>query len=919
MVLGLIKTLVGSSNDRLLKQYRKVVSKVNSLEPDLQALDDEALKAKTAEFKERVAGGESLDDLAPEAFAVVREASVRVMKMRHFDVQIMGALALHQGKIAEMGTGEGKTLTATLAVYLNALSGKGVHVVTVNDYLAERDAEWMAKIYNFLGLSVGTNLSQMDHEAKQKAYASDITYGTNNEFGFDYLRDNMVQDIAQRVQRSLSYAIVDEVDSILIDEARTPLIISGQAEDHTELYVKMNALPSFLDPQVGEEKSDGSGVIKPGDYWVDEKSQQVYLTERGHEKAEQVLAQMSLLKEGDSLYAPQNINLMHHLYAALRAHSLYHRDQHYVVQGGEVIIVDEFTGRLMQGRRWSDGLHQAVEAKEKVGIQNENQTLATITFQNYFRMYQKLAGMTGTADTEAYEFKEIYGLETVVIPPNRPSQRLDRQDQIYKTSPERYAAVIKDIKDCCERGQPVLVGTTSIENSELISTLLEKEKLSHQVLNAKQHAREAEIIAQAGRPKMITIATNMAGRGTDIVLGGNVERQSILIEADDSVETIEKAKRIQKLKDEWQDLHDTVVNAGGLHIIGTERHESRRIDNQLRGRSGRQGDPGSSRFYLSLDDPLLRIFAGDRLRAVMDRLKMPEGEPIEAGMVTRSIESAQRKVEGRNFDIRKQLLEYDDVANDQRKETYRLRNQILESKDIGDLIANLCEDVFTSIVRNYVPVESMEEQWDIPGLENLLTNEWGIQLDLQEWINNADSVEDEEILAKVIEAAKKNYQAKEDLTGRESFASFERSVMLYSLDSHWREHLAALDRLRQGIHLRGYAQKDPKQEYRREAFELYAELLDVIKNDVIKTVFTVQIKNATELDEATETITEDLGQVKDLQYKHQQIESGQPMPVAQVEHEITPVPVREGPKIGRNDPCHCGSGKKYKHCHGKIA
>ena len=919
MVLGLIKTLVGSSNDRLLKQYRKVVSKVNSLEPDLQALDDEALKAKTAEFKERVAGGESLDDLAPEAFAVVREASVRVMKMRHFDVQIMGALALHQGKIAEMGTGEGKTLTATLAVYLNALSGKGVHVVTVNDYLAERDAEWMAKIYNFLGLSVGTNLSQMDHEAKQKAYASDITYGTNNEFGFDYLRDNMVQDIAQRVQRSLSYAIVDEVDSILIDEARTPLIISGQAEDHTELYVKMNALPSYLDPQVGEEKSDGSGVIKPGDYWVDEKSQQVYLTERGHEKAEQVLAQMSLLKEGDSLYAPQNINLMHHLYAALRAHSLYHRDQHYVVQGGEVIIVDEFTGRLMQGRRWSDGLHQAVEAKEKVGIQNENQTLATITFQNYFRMYQKLAGMTGTADTEAYEFKEIYGLETVVIPPNRPSQRLDRQDQIYKTSPERYAAVIKDIKDCCERGQPVLVGTTSIENSELISTLLEKEKLSHQVLNAKQHAREAEIIAQAGRPKMITIATNMAGRGTDIVLGGNVERQSILIEADDSVETIEKAKRIQKLKDEWQDLHDTVVNAGGLHIIGTERHESRRIDNQLRGRSGRQGDPGSSRFYLSLDDPLLRIFAGDRLRAVMDRLKMPEGEPIEAGMVTRSIESAQRKVEGRNFDIRKQLLEYDDVANDQRKETYRLRNQILESKDIGDLIANLCEDVFTSIVRNYVPVESMEEQWDIPGLENLLTNEWGIQLDLQEWINNADSVEDEEILAKVIEAAKKNYQAKEDLTGRESFASFERSVMLYSLDSHWREHLAALDRLRQGIHLRGYAQKDPKQEYRREAFELYAELLDVIKNDVIKTVFTVQIKNATELDEATETITEDLGQVKDLQYKHQQIESGQPMPVAQVEHEITPVPVREGPKIGRNDPCHCGSGKKYKHCHGKIA
>ncbi|MEY3719201.1 MAG: hypothetical protein RL727_1122 [Pseudomonadota bacterium] len=898
MVLGLIKTLVGSSNDRLLKQYRKVVSKVNALEPNLQALDNSALQAKTAEFKQRIAAGEALDDLAAEAFAVVREASVRVMKMRHFDVQIMGALALHQGKIAEMGTGEGKTLTATLAVYLNALSGKGVHVVTVNDYLAERDAEWMSKLYTFLGLTVGINLSQMDHAAKQKAYAADITYGTNNEFGFDYLRDNMVQDVAQRVQRSLSYAIVDEVDSILIDEARTPLIISGQAEDHTDLYIKMNALPAHLDPQLGEEKSD--------------------LTERGHEKAEQILTQIGLLKEGDSLYAPQNINLMHHLYAALRAHSLYHRDQHYVVQGGEVIIVDEFTGRLMQGRRWSDGLHQAVEAKEKVGIQNENQTLATITFQNYFRMYQKLAGMTGTADTEAYEFKEIYGLETVVIPPNRPSRRLDRQDQIYKTSPERYAAVIKDIKDCFERGQPVLVGTTSIENSELISKLLDKEKLSHQVLNAKQHAREAEIIAQAGRPKMITIATNMAGRGTDIVLGGNVERQSILIEADESLGDADKAKRIQQLKDEWQGLHDAVVNASGLHIIGTERHESRRIDNQLRGRAGRQGDPGSSRFYLSLDDPLLRIFAGDRLRAVMDRLKMPEGEPIEAGMVTRSIESAQRKVEGRNFDIRKQLLEYDDVANDQRKETYRLRNQILESKDIGDLIANLCDDVFTAIVRNYVPVESMEEQWDIPALEHLLVNEWGISIDLQGWIANADTVDDEEIVTRVIEAAKKNYKDKEELTGRESFASFERSVMLYSLDMHWREHLAALDRLRQGIHLRGYAQKDPKQEYRREAFELYAELLDVVKNDVIKTVFTVQIKSASELDEATETIADD-GQVKEMQFKHNQFADGESVPVEQVEHAIAPAPVREGPKIGRNDPCHCGSGKKYKHCHGKIA
>ena len=830
----------------------------------MQSLDDAALQAKTAEFKARLSAGESLDDIAAEAFAVVREASVRIMKMRHFDSQLIGGLALHQGKIAEMGTGEGKTLTATLPVYLNALTGKGVHVVTVNDYLAQRDAEWMSKLYNFLGMAVGVNLSQMDHESKKKAYASDITYGTNNEFGFDYLRDNMVQDLDQKVQRGLAYAIVDEVDSILIDEARTPLIISGQADDHTDLYIKMNALPARLERQIGEEKADGTGVEVPGDYWVDEKSHQVYLTEQGHDKAEVILVELGALTDGDSLYAPQNISLMHHVYAALRAHTLYHRDQQYVVQNNEVIIVDEFTGRLMQGRRWGEGLHQAVEAKEKVAIQNENQTLATITFQNYFRMYGKLAGMTGTADTEAYEFKEIYNLETVVIPPNRISQRKDRQDQIFKSSRERYDAVVKDILDCHARSQPVLVGTTSIENSELISHLLNQKKLPHQVLNAKQHAREAEIIAQAGRPQMITIATNMAGRGTDIVLGGNVEKQSALINEDASLSAQEKSSKIQKLQDEWQSLHDLVLNAGGLHIIGTERHESRRIDNQLRGRSGRQGDPGSSRFYLSLDDPLLRIFAGDRLRAVMERLKMPDGEPIEAGMVTRSIESAQRKVEGRNFDIRKQLLEYDDVANDQRKETYRLRNEVLESGDIGELIANLREDVVRDICAIYIPLQSMEEQWDLPGLENILENEWGLNLDLQKWVEAADSVDAEEIVERVLQAAQEAYDAKVALSGRPSFAGFERSVLLYSLDTHWREHLAALDHLRQGINLRGYAQKDPKQEYRREAFELYGELLNVIKNDVVKNIMTVQIRSASELDKASESMNDDLAKLSDL-------------------------------------------------------
>ena len=890
---------------------------VNSFEAEFEGLSDALLQAKTLELKSRVAAGATLDAILPEAFALVREAGKRVMKMRHFDVQFKGGIALHEGKIAEMGTGEGKTLTATLPVFLNALTGQGVHVITVNDYLAKRDAEWMGKIYGFLGLTVGINLSQMSHEEKQAAYAADITYGTNNEFGFDYLRDNMVHDIGQRVQRGLNYAIVDEVDSILIDEARTPLIISGQADDHTEVYIKMNVLPSYLERQIGEEKSDGTGVEKPGDYVIDEKSQQVFLTESGHEKSENVLVQIGLLKEGDSLYAPQNIALMHHLTATLRAHTLFNRDQHYVVQNNEVIIVDEFTGRLMTGRRWSDGLHQAVEAKEGVAIQNENQTMATITFQNYFRMYRKLSGMTGTADTEAYEFQEIYGLETVVIPPNRISKRLDKQDQIYKTSQERYKAVINEIKECYERGQPTLVGTTSIENSELISQYLTKANLPHQVLNAKQHAREAEIIAQAGRPKMITIATNMAGRGTDIVLGGNLEKQVVFVEADTSIGEAQKQAQITQLENEWQSLHEQVVACGGLHIIGTERHESRRIDNQLRGRSGRQGDPGSSRFYLSLDDDLLRIFAGERLRSVMDRLKMPDGEPIEAGMVSRAIESAQRKVEGRNFDIRKQLLEYDDVANDQRRETYQLRNQVLEAQGVNDLVANLRADVFGEVVATYLSAESLPEQWDIAGLERELQAEWGIHLLLQDRIHSANEVEVEDVKAWVHEAVGSAYQAKIELADRSSFDAFERSVFLYSLDTHWREHLAALDYLRQGIHLRGYAQKDPKQEYRREAFELYVELLQSVKRDVTRTIMTVKIQSAAQLNDASLAIQEDLEQLRDLQYQHAQLNDG-----SSEEKEVIPSEVQTRvnavPKVGRNEPCPCGSGKKFKQCHGAL-
>ncbi|WP_116137512.1 preprotein translocase subunit SecA [Trinickia diaoshuihuensis] len=942
MTTGFLQKIFGSRNQRLVKQYQKTVAVINALEPQIEQLTDDQLRAKTDEFRQRVASGESLDKLLPEAFAVCREASRRVLKMRHFDVQLIGGMVLHYGKIAEMRTGEGKTLVATLAAYLNALSGRGVHVVTVNDYLAERDAEWMGRLYNFLGLSTGINLSQMDHESKQQAYAADITYGTNNEFGFDYLRDNMVYETSARVQRSLNFAIVDEVDSILIDEARTPLIISGQAEDHTELYVRMNALPPLLERQIGEEKADGTGIEKPGDYTLDEKGRQVFLTESGHEKAERLLAEWGLIGEGESLYAAQNITLMHHVYAALRAHTLFFRDQHYVVQNGEVVIVDEFTGRLMAGRRWSDGLHQAVEAKEHVKIQSENQTLASITFQNYFRMYGKLSGMTGTADTEAYEFNEIYGLETVVIPTNRPPKRIDRQDQIYKTAKERYDAVIRDIRECYERNQPVLVGTTSIENSELLSSLLTKAGLPHEVLNAKQHAREAAIVAEAGRPKRITIATNMAGRGTDIVLGGNAEKQASLIEADPSIPAEEKARRIQALHDEWQALHDQVKAAGGLHIIGTERHESRRIDNQLRGRAGRQGDPGSSRFYLSLEDPLLRIFAGDRVRAIMDRLRMPEGEAIEAGIVTRSIESAQRKVEARNFDIRKQLLEYDDVANDQRKVIYQQRNELLEAHDITETITAMRHAVITDVVHEHIPAGSIEEQWNAPELEEALRKDWQLDLAVQEMINESQSLDADDILEAVIAAADEAYEAKVALVGREAFSSFERSIMLQTLDRCWREHLAALDHLRQGIHLRGYAQQNPKQEYKREAFELFETLLNIVKTEVTRIVMNVQIQSPEQLEEATEQYEEQGSHLENVEFRHAEFaeagaataatESADAAAADMVGQAMSHGAHAAGaaataavagtggvPKVGRNDPCPCGSGKKYKQCHGKLA
>jgi preprotein translocase subunit SecA len=917
MAINILTKIFGSRNDRLLKQYRSVVARINALEPQFEQLTDDGLRAKTQEFKDRIIQGETLDAILPEAFAVVREGSKRVMKMRHFDVQLLGGMSLHYGKISEMRTGEGKTLTATLPVYLNALSGKGVHVVTVNDYLANRDAQWMGRLYNFLGLTVGINLPQAPREEKQAAYRSDITYGTNNEYGFDYLRDNMVYEVADRVQRGLNYAIVDEVDSILIDEARTPLIISGQAEDHTDLYIAINkAIPKLVKQEGEADPHTGEGITKPGDFTLDEKSHQVFLTEQGHEAAEQIFAELGLIPAGSSLYDPANITLMHHMYAALRANHLYHRDQHYVVQQGEIVIVDEFTGRLMTGRRWSDGLHQAVEAKEGVQIQAENQTLASITFQNYFRLYGKLAGMTGTADTEAYEFQEIYGLETVVIPPNRISRRDDQLDRVYKTTREKYEAAIKDIRECYERGQPVLVGTTSIENSEIIAQLLEKEKLPHQVLNAKQHAREADIVAQAGRAKMITIATNMAGRGTDIVLGGNIEKALEAVEQDESLDATAKEEKIKVVRAQWAQDHEAIKALGGLRIIATERHESRRIDNQLRGRSGRQGDPGSSRFYLSLDDALMRIFAGDRVKSIMDRLKMPDGEAIEAGIVTRSIESAQRKVEARNFDMRKQLLEYDDVSNDQRKVIYQQRNAILDAQDLSAQIASLREGAFEDLVRQYVPAESVEEQWDVPTLQNALADDWQIALDLQKQVSEASSITDDEVVATVVGAANAAFQAKVDLVGAENFTQFERMVLLQSIDSHWRDHLSALDYLRQGIHLRGYAQKQPKQEYKREAFELFGQLLDSVKNDVTKVLMTVKIQSNEQLDQAADAMEARGENLSNVTYSA-------PTETGEVETTLDRSTVQASaadvPRVGRNDACPCGSGKKYKHCHGQLS
>ncbi|MDE1942240.1 MAG: preprotein translocase subunit SecA [Betaproteobacteria bacterium] len=901
-----LKKLFGSRNERLLKQYRKVVAQINSLEPALAALDDAALQAKTPEFRGRLEQGETLDDLLPEAFAVMREASRRVLGMRHFDVQMIGGMALHHGKISEMRTGEGKTLVATLPSYLNALTGKGVHVVTVNDYLARRDAEWMGRVHRFLGLSVGVNLSQMERDDKVAAYQADITYGTNNEFGFDYLRDNMVTRVDERVQRALNYAIVDEVDSILIDEARTPLIISGQAEDSTELYRQINTLIPRLHPQASEEGE--------GDYHVDLKAHQVMLSEAGHEHAEALLAEAGLLPPGASLYDPSHILLMHHVYAALRAHALYHRDQHYVVQDGEIVIVDEFTGRMMPGRRWSEGIHQAVEAKEGVGIQNESQTLASITFQNYFRLYAKLSGMTGTADTEAFEFQHIYGLETVIIPTHRPMVRDDRMDQVFRSAREKFNAVLQDVRDCHQRGQPVLVGTASIEASELLSTLFQSEKLPHQVLNAKQHAREAEIVAQAGRPGVITIATNMAGRGTDIVLGGSPEPEIRALQEDESLTESDREARIQAVREQWQRLHDQVLAAGGLHIIGSERHESRRIDNQLRGRSGRQGDPGSSRFYLSLEDPLLKIFASDRVAAIMDRLKMPEGEAIEHPWVTRAIENAQRKVEARNFDIRKQLLEYDDVANDQRKVIYQQRNELLEAHEISDTIRAMRNDVLEAEFRNAIPAETAEEQWDLDGLTRTLAQEYRLECPVRQWLADEPTLDEDSLLERIRNTAEEIYQNKFAAVDSQALQGYERAVMLQSIDSHWREHLAALDHLRQGIHLRGYAQKNPKQEYKREAFELFAAMLDTIRREVTRILCIVEVHTPEEMESVVE---EPVPSPANVRYHHADYDQALADDAAD-EVLATQPQRRDMPKVGRNDPCPCGSGKKYKHCHGRL-
>ena len=905
MLGKLVRFVVGSRNDRLIKKKKKLVKKINALASDYEKLSDDALKAKTQEFRERLAQGEQLDHLIPDAFAAVREASTRVFGMRHFDVQLIGGMILHDGKIAEMKTGEGKTLMATLAAYLNALPGHGVHVVTVNDYLAKRDSEWMGKLYEFLGMSTGVIISQMEHAERRQSYAADITYGTNNEFGFDYLRDNMAFNLNQKVQRELSFAIVDEVDSILIDEARTPLIISGPTEESTEIYIKANAIVPFLKRQENEEN--------PGDYTVDEKMRQVHLTEAGHERVERLMVEHGLMIEGTSLYDASNIRLMHYLSASLRGHALFKRDVDYIVADDEVIIVDEFTGRVMPGRRWSEGLHQAIEAKEGVTIQNENQTLASITFQNYFRLYNKLSGMTGTADTEAFELNKIYGLEVVVIPTHRPMIRRDLGDVVYLTSDEKYTAVAEDVKECVSRGQPVLVGTTSIENSERLSAILKKQGIKHEVLNAKQHEREAHIVEQAGMPYAVTIATNMAGRGTDIVLGGNLEAELKTLGPDAT-----EAEK-DKVRGAWLDRHNQVIANGGLHVIGSERHESRRIDNQLRGRSGRQGDPGSTRFYLSLQDDLMRIFASERVAGLMQKLGMGDGEAIEHPWVTRSIENAQRKVEGRNFDIRKEILAYDDVANDQRKVVYAQRNELMAATDISDIISAIRKDVVNNLITQYIPAKTMVEQWDIKGLEDHLQHEFNVAIPLRKMLDEDHSLQEESLRNRVVDILEQNHKEKEQHITKEVMQHFEKSVMLQVLDNSWKEHLAAMDYLRQGIHFRGYAQKDPKQEYKREAFEMFTSLLEHIKYEVIGILFKVQVRQ----EEDVQVIDEQMQAPREMHYEHAvapSLDKYEESLFAEEETETAGQGLAgESNKVGRNDPCPCGSGKKYKQCHGKLS
>lgn len=899
MLGNTFKKIFGSRNERLLKQMGKVVTRINALEDEVAALSDEALQAKTGQFRDRLAAGETIDDLLPEVFATVRETSVRVLSMRHFDMQLIGGMVLHEGKIAEMRTGEGKTLVATLPTYLNALSGNGVHIVTVNDYLARRDAEWMGKIFNFLGMRVGVVVPEMSAEDKRDAYAADITYGTNNEYGFDYLRDNMAFSMEEKFQRGQPFAIVDEVDSILIDEARTPLIISGAADESSELYEQINRLVPKLTKQ---QEEDG-----PGDYSVEEKNKQIFLTEDGHQKVEEMLTEAGLLAEGESLYDAANIGMMHHVNSGLRAHVLFQRDVDYIVKDGEVIIVDEFTGRTMAGRRWSDGLHQAVEAKEGVTIQQENQTVASITFQNYFRLYKKLSGMTGTADTEAFEFQQIYGLEVVVIPTHLPMVRDDRVDLVYLGQPEKFKAIIEDIKDCQSRGQPVLVGTTSIEVSEYLSGLLKKDKTQHEVLNAKQHQREAHIVAQAGSPGAVTIATNMAGRGTDIVLGGNLEVEIAALKKPDE-------KKLKQVRQAWQKRHDKVLEAGGLHIVGTERHESRRVDNQLRGRAGRQGDAGSSRFYLSLEDNLMRIFASDKISNIMKKLGMEEGEAIEHPWVSRAIENAQRKVEGHNFDMRKELLEYDDVANDQRKVIYGQRNELMATEDISATIEVVREDVVDGVANTYIPPQSMEEQWDLPELEDALEGEFGIRMDIRGWLKADDNLHEETLREKILAEITQVYQDKEDSVGPEVMRHLEKAVMLQVLDSQWKDHLATMDQLRQGIHLRGYAQKNPKQEYKRESFELFTEMLERIKHEVIGLLSKVQFQSEEDVAAIDEQRRRQTGR---MTYKHDEASAMSDAGAEGEQEKETPY-VRKERKIGRNEPCPCGSGKKYKQCHGKL-